>query len=264
MKGKVFAFVLLTALRFTTLAVPVAMDFTNWTSRAIVSPYPAEWLVQNEGTQVTQTQNCYPGVFVSTDSYINKIFRGTIKVNTELDDDFFGLVFGYKDPVEGKADDMYVIDWKKEDGNIPCYKGITLARLDGTITNANDLWNRSLTNSNGSYQHLIGKENPDPVYNSTGSWTTWGNVSWEYNTEYSFEVLYQQNRLAVKINNNTLIDMTGTFQAGKFGLYNFSQGNAQYYNFTVEDAPVPEPATICLLAFGGLAVLRGKCLRCLN
>jgi len=47
--------------------------------------------------------------------------------------------------------------------------------------------------------------------------------------------------------------VTGAFNTGKFGFYNYSQSNVRYTGFqqtTSPSVPVPEPSTLAIFALG--------------
>ena len=56
--------------------------------------------------------------------------------------------------------------------------------------------------------------------------------------------------------------MSGSFNTGKFGFYNYSQSQVRYTGFTEDKSPstVPEPSTLAIFALGliGLASRRFK------
>lgn len=261
MKKSVILFIALVlfGIANASFATQVALDFTNWTTRIITSGV-SDWRVESGGTKVKQYMNGESSAFLSTDSYINKIFRGTARVEeTGGDDDFWGIIIGCQDPTAEIENDMYLLDWKQATqvrGTATAWAGIGLAKLHGEVDYIVDLWGRPAGSEDSAYYQMIGKYNSNPANNSAQSWNVWGDTGWVDNRAYSFEIVYQQNRLAISIDGNLLLDLSGNFAAGKFGFYTYSQMNASFYNFTIEDAPIPEPATILLLGLGGLPFLR--------
>ncbi|MFZ2755102.1 MAG: hypothetical protein WAZ48_16880, partial [Lysobacteraceae bacterium] len=54
---------------------------------------------------------------------------------------------------------------------------------------------------------------------------------WRPATDHLFEVDYFANRVTVRIDGATIFDVAGSFPAGRFGFYNYSQGGATYQLF---------------------------------
>jgi hypothetical protein len=63
-------------------------------------------------------------------------------------------------------------------------------------------------------------------------------LGWADNTEYLFELSYRADRIVIKIDSVTIFDISGTFQPGRFGFYNYSQPNVRYQEFILNQYPV--------------------------
>ncbi|CAN7994495.1 unnamed protein product, partial [Ixodes pacificus] len=66
------------------------------------------WVVYNKGAEIVQTMNSDPGLAVGYQKFGGVDFEGTFFVDTEVDDDYVGFVFGYQD--NGR---FYAVMWKK-------------------------------------------------------------------------------------------------------------------------------------------------------
>ena len=61
-----------------------------------------------QGTEVHQMLNSDPGLLVGRDRFTNVEFNGTFYVNTEIDDDYAGIVFNYQSNKR-----FMLISWKQ-------------------------------------------------------------------------------------------------------------------------------------------------------
>lgn len=66
------------------------------------------WVVYNKGAEIVQTMNSDPGLAVGYHKFGGVDFEGTFFVDTEVDDDYVGFVFGYQN--NGR---FYAVMWKK-------------------------------------------------------------------------------------------------------------------------------------------------------
>ncbi|KAL3865549.1 hypothetical protein ACJMK2_042925 [Sinanodonta woodiana] len=66
------------------------------------------WIILNEGAEIVQTMNSDPGIAISYNGFSGVDFSGTFFVNTDVDDDYAGLIFSYQDSAS-----FYTVMWKK-------------------------------------------------------------------------------------------------------------------------------------------------------
>lgn len=214
------------------------IDLSSWTQYGDASA--GNWTVSSDGSSVYQSINGYPTYFVSDTEYINMEFEGNFKVKTTSDDDYIGFVFGFNG-----LDDYLLFDWKQLDQNFSwgqAYEGFTLSRISGSGVDEWELWDHA-----GDGIEVLASD-----YGSDKGWAD--------ETTYNFTLTYQENRIIIEIDGIEIFDISGSFDAGSFGFYNFSQASVEYQGFEEDPAPVPEPATMLLLGSGlvGIAGLRRK------
>ena len=224
------------ALRKTTAGEVIEVDgiqyvdMNNWMR---TGPGSATWNVETGGRTVLQTVNGDPTFYVSSQEYRNLTVQGTIKVNDTSDDDWIGFVLAYKDPQNTSSDqyEFILFDWKKADQS-GAYAGYSISDVNGQITLSDFntyFWNHTDTGPSGVFDVLN---------------TDFGDKGWAAGTTYYFRILYLPTRIKVMVNDVTIFDVSGTFQDGRIGFYNYSQADVQYGNVQiapgsdVERAPV--------------------------
>ena len=173
-------------------------DLSTWTSIG-----GGNWQVQPGNRTVYQTVNGSEFYFLSPEAdVINRTIQGTITVDeNQSDNDFIGFTLGYK-----ATNDNYVFAWDRGGWGESGY-GKELWRMDPTTGKTHLATDISVDESKG----------------------------WVNGVTYDFRILYMENKIRVSINGETIFDVNGTFQPGKFGFFNCSQGQVTYGN--VKSAP---------------------------
>ncbi|MGE3298223.1 MAG: RHS repeat-associated core domain-containing protein [Porticoccaceae bacterium] len=201
---------------------PMPTDLRDWTA----INYNTRWAVNAAGDQVTQTDNGEPGFFFGPDDLINTTLRGKFRVNTTSDDDYIGLVMGYRGPLVHSDNPLtagplttLLFDWKQLNQNTAS-EGFNLVRItDGSIYRLGDsFWAHGLVPVPGVFDVL-----------ATDYGTTKG---WLDQTDHFFDVDYFSDRVTIRIDGVTIFDVAGSFAPGRFGFYNFSQANVSYQLFS--------------------------------
>ncbi|WP_250565987.1 DUF4114 domain-containing protein, partial [Adonisia turfae] len=178
----------------------------------------ANWVLEEDSTVVRQTVNAYPSIFLSDFDLTNDRIEGSWRVDTDIDDDLMGFVFGYQDP-----DHFYLFDWKQATQNQPGWgiaeQGMSIKVVDSDAPiSFTDLW---------------------PTENSSERVRTifQNDISYQHFTDYQFFLDFTPGEFTITIQQDdqviesiTLQD--DTYTSGKFGFYNFSQPDLVYSGFT--------------------------------
>ena len=235
------------------------MDLSSWTQ--VVYNHPAngqpdaKWVIEHDNQWAVQKVNGDPSILVSDVDVADLIVIGTWEMTGNADDDFVGFVFGYQDPGH-----FYLLDWKKEtqdDGDVGLAKqGICLKMVSipydgpgsgvlpaGVPFDGHDLWATEGVDGRVTLIHH------EPT------------AGWEFDKEYHFELNFKPGAFSVSIRDDetTVFNKTfrdRTYEAGKFGFYNFSQAPVTYRGFkTTTVIPPPFPWWILIVVLLIVAVL---------
>lgn len=211
------------ALDTCNLTCGDSIDLNTWTQRG--DPASGNWSVTPDGHSVFQSVNApSPTFFVSPEEFINVQLTGSF-VTTDADNDWMGFVFGYRDPINNPTSQIYhLFDWAKDVSfgshlvNVVMIKDLTTVNHS---TNASDFW-----------LHQTGVPGFNILSSNTGSGS-----GWQQGVKYDFVLDYTSTHVTIVMNggtysNDTIVNLNGCFQPGRFGFYNFSQANVTYSDFT--------------------------------
>ena len=180
------------------------------------------------GRTAYQSKNTSKPVYLLSDEtgVINSVFKGTIEVDaSQTDNDDIGFAFGFQ-----STTDTYIWSW--DDNGI---KYSTIRPNGGHLLYHKTALASGFTTLPGT---LLG------VVDGTSE-------RWSGGVTYQVEILYTENRIRVKVNGVEKFDVSATdaglasFPAGRFGFYNYSQGNVTFGNVQSapgSDTPVPPTA----------------------
>ncbi|GBO98405.1 Thrombospondin-3b [Eumeta japonica] len=179
------------------------------------------WIVQNAGAEILQTLNSDPGLAVGNDTFGGVDFEGTLFINSHVDDDYVGFIFGFQSNKR-----FYVMMWKKNQQTYwqtTPFRAVADPGIQLKLVNSktgpgkmlrNALWNTEST--------------PDQV---TLLWKDQRNVGWHEKVAYRWKLLHRPKigliRLKIYENSTPVADsgnvFDSTIRGGKLGVFCFSQ-----------------------------------------
>ncbi|MCH9647876.1 MAG: hypothetical protein K0U98_06525 [Deltaproteobacteria bacterium] len=223
-------------------SIPVAaqaIDLSTWNveskaSSATVAFDEAFWELSEDNLSVTQMENPIQTFFYSDFEVAQARVTVELRVDTQdpQDDDYIGFAVGF-DPGESQdaAADFLIIDWKQQDQEIfgsTAIRGLAVSRVSGIAT------------FEEYFLHSDNPENPAGGLTELARGATLGNVGWETDRTYVFEVEVLNGSLQVFVDGQLEIDLPGLFDRGRIACFNNSQPLMSCGNITVE--PLASPA----------------------
>ena len=206
------------AIRFRDAPARI-LDLSEWLPVSLASTDESaepRWILSGDLAGATQKTNCPPSALLSDIHVQDGAIAGQFSVETDADNDTFGIIFGYQDPTH-----FYLLDWKQEDQTEPggdygyAAEGLTLRRVsaDSPLQN-HELWRTA--GSGDRVNILYHKRIP---YNDR--------------TKYKFQLIHRAPRIVVVVfQGRTVIDTIdiedATYSGGRFGLYCFSQEESTF------------------------------------
>ena len=216
--------------------VAVGVDLRDWTMESYPSSTNSNWSVRDNGQSVFQSVNAGPTLYYSDFAVSGADIGGTIRVNTNSDDDYIGFALGFNPGDSTNPDaDYLLIDWKRDNQTsrfsdcIPsglAAKGLALSRVVG-IPNEDEFW------AHTDYDATCSTINNGLIPIARG--TTLGDTGWARFTDYRFRFDFSETALKVWVNDILQFDVVGEFSQGHIAFYNFSQSSVLYGGYTVNN-----------------------------
>ncbi len=216
----IFLFLNIVFLKGSYAQCSTTVDFNNWVQAG--DPDNGDWQILNGGSELYQTINGQPTFYVTQYDLLNVEIQGKFLLEDDGDNDFVGFVFGFRSPLSSPWDeyDTWLFDWKKDgnSGSNDWHSGFSLDSISGTVTAAQQgsaFWEHQDVGGFHLIDSLVG-----------------AGLGWEYNTEYSFKLIYTATKIIIIVDGDTIFQRVGCYVPGRFGFYNYSQSHVRYYDFS--------------------------------
>ncbi len=236
-------------------AAPVAPDLTTWSpaNQPHTGTNPASIGLWMQTTSVAgQVLNGRPTFLASPGNADG--YRITASIVTDpIDNDFIGFALGNSTDPSDPATDYLLIDWKQSgqlvdwgDGVGPTagQAGLAVSRVTGVAT-LGELWG-----------HTSSPANPAGGVTELARGTTLAGTGWTGNVIHEFVIDYTTSSLDVWVDGSKEISIEGSFPAGPFALYDFSQPGAAFSNITFE--ALNDPPSVNGAGAGDVDVFEGE------
>ncbi|CAB3984478.1 cartilage oligomeric matrix, partial [Paramuricea clavata] len=191
------------------------------------------WKIRNEGKEIEQLENSDPGLAVGYQSFSNLDYTGTFYVDTERDNDFIGIVFGYQ-----SSSKFYTAMWKKSGQ-------IYWDRKPFFATSATGLTIKAVQSKTGPGPELRNALWSSETINKDQVkvlWQDMNKIGWKGKTAYRWQLKHrpQTGLIRLRISNGTenIIDsgriIDQAYKGGRVGVMVFSQEKVIWSNVVWE------------------------------
>lgn len=229
---------------------------------AQMDPY---WVVLNNGRELIQTTNNDPGIALGKKYFSGVDFSVTMHVNTDDDDDYIGLIFGFQN-----VGRFYSLMWKRKVQPYWHREPFLSLALPGLQLKYIESLNGDLTHIRNALWHSDDVETK--MMKSKVWWRDPSRRVWDPFISYKWKIQHRPmlNQLRIQvwqpdevhgmikiIDSGVLPTIDGASDGGRLGVIDFSQENVIWSNFEykcddmtdlndIDDQkisfPVPEPA----------------------
>ena len=210
-----------TSVVFVVLDCFTPIDLNGWSKEGRSTQ--GVWDVDStDASDVKQQVNFNSTFYVNNEVWINRVIEGSITVETAVDDDFIGFVMGFQNPDapgDTSTHNYLLFDWKQAGQSKGC--GFAPAQMSLTKINATGITSTALA------EDLLWCKNPSAGAQVLDTYAGMG--GWQDFTTYNFRISYGETNVKIWINGTLIFDEYGSFPAGRFGFYNFSQPKVRYH-----------------------------------
>jgi hypothetical protein len=191
----------------------------------------SNWDWDPQTQQLCETLNAKASALFCGWELDNATIEGRFSVNTAMDDDWVGFMWGIQD-----TSHFYVFTWKQLDQvATTCGNVMALAGMQVKVVDVQDPMNNPMQCVD---IHEAADTANSRLLVAVDDFTTMG---WQDNTEYLFQLTHlstgEQTIVIRRANNNQIVAQTTfmdtTYPNGKFGMYTKSQVNSCFSDFTV-------------------------------
>jgi len=201
---------------------PEILNLRPWS--VVRYPLPAHpetsWTLDASGTRALQASNGEPTILLSDFAVRDVRITGSWRVLANDDDDFIGVVFGFRDEQH-----FYLFDWKRagqEELLAEQGMSVKLVAADSALSQP-DL---AATAGNPPRTQLL--------YHN--------DIAWSPRVSYEFELQIHPGRFGIQVRQDgallaSIALRDETYLSGKFGFYNYSQGGVEYSAVRHDSAP---------------------------
>ncbi|HUL80025.1 MAG TPA: FG-GAP-like repeat-containing protein, partial [Vicinamibacteria bacterium] len=201
------------------------VDLRSWSREG--AALDGSWEVEPDGEAVTQTAHAGPTFFVSHEDHLNARLRVRVRPGSEdTGHGFLGFVLGYQAPIEDRGHDasqaqFLLLDWKKDEearDGLTAPEGWTLSRVSGLVTDpATSLWAHA----------------PLPLVEVLAA-RHGKRTGWTHERDYQVEIRYRTSRIHVAVDGVDVLDVPGSFSAGRVGFYSDAQARVRFDSVSLE------------------------------
>ncbi|KAJ2948660.1 hypothetical protein O0L34_g7915 [Tuta absoluta] len=200
-------------------------DFRNYMTVRLdpegESQQDPNWVINHEGAEILQTLNSDPGLAVGFENFGGVDFEGTLFVDSHIDDDYIGFVFGYQNNKR-----FYVVMWKKNSQTYwqtTPFRAVAEPGIQLKLVNSKTGPGKTLRNALWNTQST-----PDQV---KLLWIDSRNVGWREKTAYRWRLIHRPKigliRLKIYEGSKEVVDSGNQFDytlnGGRLGVFCFSQ-----------------------------------------